>query len=362
MPYSSLHLPGRWLPVLFLLVVSCRGREAMKLPADEPNTPAVLPAAPTAVPARAPGPAVPWADPSFVELKDTVSRHGPRDITRTILQDRAGHFWLASWEGIIRYDGRDFTNFTYRAGLRHFHVLSILEDRYGNLWFGTIGAGVYRFDGRAFTNITRQDGLPDDVVLCMLEDRAGYIWFGTPAGASRYDGHTFVNYSTKDGLTNNFVNAILQDNGGKLWFGTDGGVCTYDDRSFVDFTRQANAPFWKVRSMLQDNTGNLWFGSAEGLYRYDGTALTRLLDHSIGSLLEDRAGNLWISADQQRTNTMTLYRYEGRTFTDVLANDRRRYPQVFALCEDTAGGTWFGTIRGVCRYDGKIAHWLADGH
>jgi ligand-binding sensor domain-containing protein len=95
-----------------------------------------------------------------------------------------------------------------------------LEDRKGNIWFGTIGAGVYRYDGKLFTNFTTKDGLVSDRVGCIYEDKAGNVWFGTEGGASRYDGKSFRNFTTKEGLPNNDINTIVEDNTGKFWFGT----------------------------------------------------------------------------------------------------------------------------------------------
>src|SRR6476620_6583888 len=65
-----------------------------------------------------------------------------------------------------------------------------LQDKDGNLWFGTTGEGVYRYDGKLFTQFTVRDGLSSNSVQCILEDRAGSIWFGTDAGLCRYDGKT----------------------------------------------------------------------------------------------------------------------------------------------------------------------------
>src|SRR5262249_16944030 len=56
--------------------------------------------------------------------------------------------------------------------------------------------GASRYDGKSFKHFTREDGLGSLTVYCMLEDKAGNIWFGSvDAGASRFDGKTFTNYS-----------------------------------------------------------------------------------------------------------------------------------------------------------------------
>ena len=46
------------------------------------------------------------------ETKDVITSYGPNTSVRTIMQDRKGNIWLASNEGIIRYDGKSFTNIT----------------------------------------------------------------------------------------------------------------------------------------------------------------------------------------------------------------------------------------------------------
>ena len=70
----------------------------------------------------------------------------------------------------------------------HDNVHVMLQDRAGDLWFATTGEGVYRYDGKSFTQFTQKDGLSNNTVYSMLEDASGNIWFGTDAGISRYDG------------------------------------------------------------------------------------------------------------------------------------------------------------------------------
>ena len=48
--------------------------------------------------------------------------------------------------GVSRYDGRSFTSYTTAQGLADNAVLAIIEDKKGNLWFGTIGGGVSRLN------------------------------------------------------------------------------------------------------------------------------------------------------------------------------------------------------------------------
>jgi ligand-binding sensor domain-containing protein len=48
----------------------------------------------------------------------------------------------------------------------------------GNLWFGTTGEGVYKYDGKSFSQFTASNGLNSNKVYCILEDKDGKIWIG----------------------------------------------------------------------------------------------------------------------------------------------------------------------------------------
>ncbi|MDI6791788.1 MAG: two-component regulator propeller domain-containing protein [bacterium] len=89
-----------------------------------------------------------------------------------------------------RFDLRDqWTNFTTEDGLADNDVWSILEDRTGNLWFGTFNNGVSKYDGKKWFHYPKKrDGLPDNRVFSIIEDKSGNLWFGTwGGGVSKYD-------------------------------------------------------------------------------------------------------------------------------------------------------------------------------
>ena len=292
-------------------------------------------------------------DPYFIETTSITSPTGPDCITRNILQDRNGDVWLASWEGIIRYDGNSFTNFTNKNKLRRFHVFSLLEDTKGNLWFGTIGAGVYKYDGNTFTNITVQDGLANDTVGCMFEDTSGNIWFGTAGGASMYDGNSFYNFTDADGLSNNDINSIIEDVSGNLWFGTRGDVSIYDGDSFTNFTKDDNSSFTNVRSIIEDKNGYIWLGGNDGLWRFDGTSFVQYTSDFVGYIYEDSAGYIWVSAAEPNSYHWVLWRYDASAVPFSATKIKKQSGQLFGIFEDTNGAIWVGNERGVFRYDGK---------
>src|SRR5688500_17497960 len=150
--------------LMFVFCTSCKEQNKTKLPKDDFKS----------------------------EIKDVIPSYGPNSVTRTIKQDRKGIIWIASWEGVFRYDGKSFTNITSKVSAARF--FSVLEDRKGNFWFGSIGSGVYYYDGKSFQNFTTRDGLLNNDVGSIYEDKKCNIWFGVFGGASRYDGISFRNY------------------------------------------------------------------------------------------------------------------------------------------------------------------------
>lgn len=298
------------------------------------------------------------SDPYFIESSDVVSQYAPDHITREILQDRKGNFWLATWMGIVKYDGRVFTNYTVKENLIRFHVVCCYEDSKGNLWFGTARGGVYRYNGEQFTLFTRLDGLIDNNVADIIEDKAGNVWFGTEHGASCYNGKSFTNFKAIDGLTDDFVNCIMQDRSGKLWFGCTDGLFSFDGSSF---TKKKDVPFTRITGLLEDRKGNFWVASFDGLIRYDEskTKYRRFLtEHLTYYIIEDKAGNILLSHSESNPKysnipTQVLYKFNAGSFSRIAEKGEQNDFQVFGKMVDKDNNIWFGTMHGPCKYDGK---------
>ncbi len=287
---------------------------------------------------------------------------------RSIFQDRDGHLWFGTRDGVSRYDGKAFTTFAVQDGLASNAVFSVFQDREGYLWFGAGGGDASRYDGKTFTTFAvQQDILASNAVLSILQDRKGHLWFGTWWGVSRYDGKTFTPFGAKDGLAGDRVFSILQDREGHLWFSTSNGVSRYDGKAFTTFTTKNGLGSNEAYSIFQDREGHLWFGTSNGVSRYDGkthstssgqafTTFTALRDGLAGngvfSILQDREGHLWVGTDGG------VSRYDWESFTTFTARDGLAGNVVFSMLQDREGHLWFGTSNGVNRYDGKASSTL----
>lgn len=305
-------------------------------------------------------------DSTRSETRSIVTSSGPQHLTRNIIQDRKGNIWIATWEGVFRYDGTSFTNITNKVSSARF--FSVLEDNKGNLWFGSIGSGVYYYDGKSFQNFTTRDGLLNNDVGSIYEDKKGNIWFGVFGGASRYDGKSFQNYiingdaMNEDRTGKTFaerppyeVNSIIEDKTGKLWFATRGNTFVYDGKTFTAFTRE-DKPFKNVRSIIKDKKGNIWLGGPDGLWCYKGNTFTNFTQQFVGYIIEDKKGNIWTSSQKDNNQTWALSRYDEQSLfnkTPTVTEVQSKKGMFFGILEDNKGNIWFGALDGVCRYDGN---------
>ena len=267
---------------------------------------------------------------------------------------------------------------------RYGNVQCGLQDKEGNLWFGTTENGLYKYDGKSFSRFLVADGLNSNNIYSLLEDKDGKIWIGTHAGLCIYDGKTFAEIKiplpknlppNKNDLYRNshWVFSIMQAKSGKLWFVTIDGVYIYDGKSLP--TGQAGfTPFIvnegvsglassnnNVEHILEDKAGNIWFGGRgnEGVYHYDGKSVINIKLKELSSIpdsirngknwawpqLQDKNGNIWFS------NWGGAYRYDGKSFTSFTKKDGLP-GMVTRIIEDKNGNLWFGGD-GICRYDGK---------
>lgn len=182
-----------------------------------------------------------------LELPTFGDAHNPALVTEIVKTDD-GTVWIATYSGVLGFDGRTFTTITDQtpgtgAGLEPLHVRSICVDSRGVLWIGNNGLGVLRYDGGVVTNFTEEQGLSIrdkgkvgslGRIFAIAEDAAGDIWFGSrDNGAWRYDGESLTNFTEADGLTSPMVWTIVRDKDDALWFGmADGSVCRFNGESF----------------------------------------------------------------------------------------------------------------------------------
>lgn len=359
----------------FIFITSCNGQDKTHVAQNSASEPKTIPA----------------GQPKMIRTQGVASGNVGCELL-----DKAGNLWFSTGgEGVYRYDGTFFTNFTTKDGLSDNTVSAIIEDKAGNIVFGTKN-GICKYDGKSVSPYTDNADVNKLSIASLIEDREGNLWLGTmSSGVYCYDGKTLTNFLNNDDRPFNLgahfqaIIDILQDKNGNIWFSSwnGGGVWCFDGKSFKNYLPSADyyrrnedgrsndkkslsvAPTIFTGSLPQDNitddmifsisedrAGNLWFATRRhGACRYDGKSFTSFTENAgfanrgMYSILEDKNGNLWFTTEKDG-----VWRYDGKTFVNFTADDGLVNNSVFSVIEDKSGNLWFGTRGfGLSRYDGK---------
>lgn len=296
--------------------------------------------------------------PQIVFEHLTIDNGLPQNSVIAIAQDKHGFMWFGTQDGLCRYDGYHVKIFRHDrmnpASLRNNFTTSLLVDKSGTLWVGTVGGGLNRYNSinQTFTAYTHEannpQSLSDNTVQCVYQDRSGMLWVGTERGGINLfnpqtgKSRVFM-FSPLDekSLPANRIRDITEDAFGTLWVATlDGGLCYFNrtDSSFVRIKFDAENPVALRGNVRQGTQGknNTFAGS-----------------NNISALHGDRKGVLWVGT---RSAGVVRLDVRGGAWTRFLPNATTQqtlgYNEVFAMREDFAGRLWIGLEGGgLCLYD-----------
>jgi ligand-binding sensor domain-containing protein/signal transduction histidine kinase len=278
-------------------------------------------------------------------------------LIECIMQDRDGNLWFGTFSGgISKFDGKYFTNYTVAQGLSNDGVWTLIQDHLGNIWMGTLGGGVIKYDGRHLSNYKTAEGLCDEDIYCLYEDHKNNIWIASKNGVSCFDGKRFTNYFTEQGLPNNVVHCVAEDRDGKIWFGTDKGIAVLSNDSFMTCSETGELSNHPITAILFDKENTVWLGTDDALIKLDENRCTTyktgagLSSRNIRHLCKDKDDNLWIAGFGSG-----IEKFDGKQFTHYTSNEGLSNDQANCVFEDRSGTLWVGTNGGgACRYDGNF--------
>jgi PAS domain S-box-containing protein len=319
----------------------------------------------------------------------------PQNTVLSMMQAEDGYLWLATQEGLARFDGVTFTQFNSRntpclanhwivhmapmpdgsawllpfhgnpvrlaagvfhcdplpAGLPGESLISIAPAADGGTWFAS-AEGLFLVHGERITRVYRgapHDQLSSIRIRRLTLARDGALWIATDGGGvSRIDRAGAIEvFDASRGLSSDEVADVVEARDGTIWTATSRGVDVISQGRIANVAGVPNAPF---RTLLQDSRGAMWIGTDRGLVRLHGGAVSTmghadgLAGPIVGSIFEDREGNLWVGTFMGEDRGVA--RLSDGPFTPYGMAEGMRNGQVWSVLEEVPGRIWIGTESG----------------
>lgn len=249
-----------------------------------------------------------------------------------------------------------FSHISINEGLSQSTVFSITQDNSDNMWFATYD-GVNRYDGYEFTIYRNNDkdstSIAGDIARCVMTDSHGRVFVGTDKGVSYYkrEDDSFVNFVI-NGRKNVLVTDIIELSDGLYLINSGSRLCVLDVKtsSYIDGFLPAGLSDKHVSCLYKVNN-TIYVGCMNGsllAYSDNGDRLTLVSTYEIGariqSILLMNVNELWVGTegnglmviDVQSGDTIH-YRHDGKEGS-ISSNYIR------SLAKDSNGRLWVGTF------------------
>lgn len=278
----------------------------------------------------------------------------PQNSVQAILQTRDGYLWMGTEEGLVRFNGVQFTLFNKAntAAIRHNDVRSLMEDGDGNLWIGTFGGGVLQYRDGQFRAYTEKEGLSNNFVNSLLQDSKGNIWIATNNGLNQLKNGQFSRMGKDSGLLDDGFNSLAEDSNGNIWVGTNRGLNQVNHGIFDSANIKRILERNVIRALYVDHSGVLWIGTDQlGLYAFRSGDLVHFgsVQHlpkaPVLAMIQDEHSSLWVGMGGgglcRLDNFHSPVKFECYTSRKGLSGDT-----VMSLFEDREKSIWVGTETG----------------
>jgi signal transduction histidine kinase/ligand-binding sensor domain-containing protein len=324
--------------------------------------------------------------------------HMPIGRVSRIVQAPDGRLWIAESDGGVRpvvHDGE-----TAAATGIGTPAFGLVFDRHGSLWTATLGEGIARVTrpDQAMTTqrYTREQGLSSDYLRAVIEDREGNLWFGSSLGIDRLRRSNVIAAPVPAGgiefnvaadaagtlwvgsrnrplmrIANNQlqssdgpagITASLRD-GERVLFGGQSGIWTLQQGRVQQLAAlPADVGNSGVQAMAVDEAGAIWTSlNVPGLYRWQDGQWSHVLDASFPTraspliLLAEPDGVLWMGFARNR-----VVRRQGDSSVMYSTEQGLDVGNVTALAHCLTG-LCIGGERGLAYHDGSGVHTLVAG-
>lgn len=284
----------------------------------------------------------------------------------SVFQDRYKNVWIGTLGGGVNFLGNITGYFktiihstTNRSAdnLSNRCVRGLCFDANNQLWIGTEGGGIDIFDnGVKLRNYTVENSpLPDARITCVFKDSRNNMWLGTLEGSILSYNISNKQFSILKGLSvsGNIIRGFYEDNYKNLWIATEKGVYSLNlnsglKRMFTNENSQLVSPI--VRSISGDKMGRIWVGSLGGglqIFTADFQLIRSFspgMFYEVTHVLRDSKNRMWVAT---RQNLFLFNSCNDTIYTTYGLKEGLADNFIRAIAEGVNDDIWISTNRGL---------------
>ena len=270
----------------------------------------------------------------------------PTDYILSVLVDDRKYLWAATLSGLVRFDGQDFETFEYFPQLHNKAIRLLFQSNNSDIYIVNDHNDLFRFDGENFNEVDILEVKGREVTAIEQEDDGNLLFAA--------DGSTIFRVSP-NGSTDTLeipqssrITSLYSANNDDIWVGTESAIYVIKGEDVIKFDDDFQELYKvSVNEFLEDREGNLWMATSNGLFKYSEGRLSPfgkdegLTNSSIEGICLDNSNHLWVGAGQRG-----LYRFSGERFAYLSEEDGMPYDLVTGIVKDKNGTYWMGTLGG----------------
>ena len=286
---------------------------------------------------------------SYAHAVWTATNGLPQSTVQAVAQTDDGYIWLATEDGVVRFDGVQFRVFNKQnsRAIRQDNITLLYKTRDGSLWLASVNGTLARYKDGSFQSFTGSAGLSSDNVQCLFEDSAENLWIATSGGVARFHSGVFQPVDGSAHLAAGTVLAVTGDRSGRIWAATSSTLLEWKNGEFSPDPARLPEGI-RITSIKATEDGGVWVGTAaSGIYRTGANGIEHFAEAEgvprtlINVLEPDQSGNLWFGTEGSGVCRMVERSADCYSRRDGLSDDNVR-----ALFQDREGSMWAGTGAG----------------
>ncbi|KXS35618.1 MAG: signal protein [Idiomarina sp. T82-3] len=287
----------------------------------------------------------------YMTRQTWTTRDGlPHNSINAIAQDKQGFLWFGTWQGPVRFNGKDFEIYDdiRITGLPDIGIFSIaLNPCDDSIYVAGARGGLSRFHDNRWLPLEPAPPFVNEVEI----DAHCTIWVSSSEqGLLTYENNERVSqFTTENGLPSNNVYQARIDDKSNLWAATSAGLAVKPAGS-TRFKVIEGIPADRIRKLFLDTDGQLLIGTGNGVYQqqpntFEFKQLLPNINYTISAINRTRDGALWLGT--YRNGVLRLYNGELQQVTTAngLPNNH-----VLDILEDQEGSVWVSTHGGLMQF------------